>query len=122
MGRHHGMSELCLKVFLKVGWFKLLGFVATYTLHSAARYYRFVEYLEALLTKAHSRTLEPSQYRLMQAMQKLCPHGVDEGLVNTSRQMEHRNCSSDRKLASKDILWAAREQTNGYGPVASEDG
>lgn len=40
----------------------------------------------------------------MQAMQKLWPHGVDEGFVNTSRHMEHMNWSSDRKLPFKDIL------------------
>lgn len=43
-------------------------------------------------------------------MQKLWPHGVDEGLVNTSRQMEHWNCSSDRKLPWKDILPTARQE------------
>lgn len=31
-------------------------------------------------------------------MQKLCPHGVETGRVNISRQMGHRNCSSDNRL------------------------
>lgn len=53
--------------------------------------------------------MEPSQYLLMQLMQKLWPHGVDEGLVNMSRQIEHRNCSSDRKLPDRDILWRDAE-------------
>lgn len=52
----------------------------------------------------HPQTLDPSQYLLMQVMQKLWPHGVEEGFVNTSRHMEHMNCSSDRKLPFKDIL------------------
>lgn len=56
-------------------------------------------------TKIDTHTLDPSQYLLMQAMQKLWPHGVDEGLLNTSKQIEHWNCSSDRKLPYKDILW-----------------
>lgn len=37
----------------------------------------------------------------MQAWQKLWPHGVDTGLVKTSRQMEQVNWSSDRKAAGR---------------------
>lgn len=55
-------------------------------------------------------TLEPSQYLLIHGMQKLWPHGVDEGLVNTSRHMEHWNCSSERKLPYNDILWEAEDR------------
>lgn len=40
----------------------------------------------------------------MQARQKLCPQGVDTGLLNTSRQMEHVNWSSDRKAGTDDML------------------
>lgn len=58
-----------------------------------------------------SRTFSPSQYLLMQAMQKLWPHGVDEGFVNTSKQMEHSNCSSNRKLPFNDILWDEKTET-----------
>ena len=60
--------------------------------------------------QTNSRTLDPSQYLLMQPMQKLWPHGVDDGLLNTSRQIEHWNCSSDRKLPCKDILRTARQR------------
>lgn len=54
-------------------------------------------------------TLALFQYSLMHPKQKLWPHGVDDGLVNRSRQMEHWNCSSDKKLPSKDILWKKGE-------------
>lgn len=37
----------------------------------------------------------------MQVMQKLWPHGVDTGLSNTSKHMEHSSCSSDKKLREK---------------------
>lgn len=56
------------------------------------------------LTSTH--TLALLQYSLMHPKQKLWPQGVDDGLVNRSRQMEHWNCSSDNKLPCKDILWA----------------
>lgn len=46
-----------------------------------------------------------SQYDVMQERQKLWPHGVDTGLVKTSRQMEQENCSSDRKSTGTDIVW-----------------
>lgn len=46
----------------------------------------------------------------MHCMQKLCPHGVDAGLVNTSRHMEHWNCSSHKKLSYRDIFLEAKER------------
>lgn len=39
----------------------------------------------------------------MQDMQKLCPHGVDTGRVNTSRQMGQSSCSSDSRLFQEAI-------------------
>lgn len=39
----------------------------------------------------------------MQAWQKLWPHGVETGLLNTSRQIEQVNWSSDRKAAASAI-------------------
>lgn len=36
------------------------------------------------------------QYPRMQVWQKLCPHGMETGLVKTSRQMEQCTCSSER--------------------------
>jgi hypothetical protein len=36
-------------------------------------------------------------------MQKLCPLEVVTGSVNTSRQIEHRNWSSDRRLLEEAI-------------------
>lgn len=54
---------------------------------------------------SHTHTLALLQYSLMHPKQKLWPQGVDDGLVNRSRQMEHWNCSSDNKLPGKDILW-----------------
>ena len=43
------------------------------------------------------------QCSLMQSLQKLCPHGAVTGSVNTSRQMEHRNWSSDSRQLAADI-------------------
>lgn len=57
-----------------------------------------------------NKTLAPFQYLLMHCMQKLCPHGVDAGLVNTSRHMEHWNCSSHKKLSYRDIFLQAKER------------
>lgn len=45
----------------------------------------------------------------MQAMQKLWPHGVDTGLLNTSKQIEHSRWSSERKLRENGM--AARRTT-----------
>ncbi len=39
-----------------------------------------------------------AQYVEIQDMQKLCPHGVETGRVNTSRQTGQRSCCSDKKL------------------------
>ena len=44
----------------------------------------------------------PSQNFVIQVLQKLCPHGVETGLLNTSRQMGHEKFSdqvSDQVLA-----------------------
>lgn len=62
-----------------------------------------------------SHTLRPSQYLLMQLMQKLWPQGVDDGFQNTSRQMGHWNCLSDRKLPLSAILWKVRERERETG-------
>ncbi|TNN66512.1 hypothetical protein EYF80_023198 [Liparis tanakae] len=45
----------------------------------------------------------------MQAWQKLWPHDVETGLLNTSRQMEQVNWSSERKAAGSSIViqWEA---------------
>ena len=40
----------------------------------------------------------------MQVLQKLCPHGVETGLLNTSRQMEHEKLPSDQEVLAEAIL------------------
>ena len=40
-----------------------------------------------------------SQNTVIQALQKLCPHGVVTGLLNTSRQTEQEKSSSDHDAA-----------------------
>ena len=44
-----------------------------------------------------------SQYFVIQVLQKLCPHGVETGLLNTSRQMEHEKFSSDQLALAQAI-------------------
>ena len=39
----------------------------------------------------------------MQVLQKLCPHRVETGLLNTSRQMEQEKLSSDQEVLAKAI-------------------
>lgn len=66
-----------------------------------------IQYPDVLKYVIH--TLALLQYSLMHPKQKLWPQGVDDGLVKRSRQMEHWNCSSDKKLPCKDILWKKGE-------------
>lgn len=66
-----------------------------------------IQYPDVLKCIIH--TLALLQYSLMHPKQKLWPQGVDDGLVNRSRQMEHWNCSSDKKLPCNDILWKKGE-------------
>jgi hypothetical protein len=40
----------------------------------------------------------------MQVLQKLCPHGVETGLLNTSRQMGQEKFSSDQEVLAEAIL------------------
>lgn len=44
-------------------------------------------------------------------MQKLCPHGVETGLTNMSKQMGQRNCSSDNKLLLEAIFGGVAEDS-----------
>ena len=46
------------------------------------------------LQTGHSRLLLILQFLMMQALQKLCPHCMVTGAVNTSRQTGHRKLSS----------------------------
>ena len=39
----------------------------------------------------------------MQVLQKLCPQGVETGLLNTSRQMEQEKLSSDQEVIAEAI-------------------
>ncbi|CAL8327268.1 unnamed protein product [Arctogadus glacialis] len=40
----------------------------------------------------------------LQVLQKLCPHGVETGLLNTSRQMGQEKFSSDQEMLAEAIL------------------
>ena len=53
----------------------------------------------SLLQIGHLYRTWSSQNVVIQVLQKLCPHGVKTGLLNTSRQMEHEKSSSDQDVA-----------------------
>lgn len=55
----------------------------------------FGRFLKTCLHSGHSDFCLVSQKRLMHSRQKLCPHGMVTGFLKKSRQMLHRNCSSD---------------------------
>ena len=44
-----------------------------------------------------------SQNFAIQVLQKLCPHGVETGLLNTSRHMEHEKFSSGQEVFAEAI-------------------
>ena len=59
----------------------------------------------SLLQKGHLYWTCSSQNVVIQVLQKLCPHGVESGLLNTSRQMEHEKSSSDQEaIPRKQVL------------------
>lgn len=68
--------------------------------------------LKFCLQRGHWQCLDESQYLPMQALQKLWPQGVDIGLLNTSKQMEHSSWSSDRKLGENDMAENYRRWEN----------
>ena len=51
------------------------------------------------LQTGHLYWIFSSQNFVIQVLQKLCPHGVVTGLLNTSRQMGHEKLSSDQEVA-----------------------
>ena len=58
---------------------------------------------KSLLQTGHLYLTCPSQNLLIQVLQKLCPHGVETGLLNTSRQMQHEKFSSDPEVLAEAI-------------------
>ena len=56
-----------------------------------------------MLQRGHLNLTCSSQYFVIQVLQKLCPHGVETGLLNTSRQMEHEKFSSDPDVLAEAI-------------------
>lgn len=72
--------------------FSVMSFRSTLTLSSG-------RFLTTSLHRGHTAFCLTSQKRLMHSKQKLCPHGMDAGFLKISRQMLHRNCSSDNTEA-----------------------
>ena len=60
--------------------------------------------MKAMLQRGHLNVTCSSQCFVIQVLQKLCPHGVETGLLNTSRQMEHEKFSSDQEVLAEAIL------------------
>ena len=60
--------------------------------------------LKSSLQTGHLYLTCSSQNLVIQALQKLCPHGVETGLLNTSRQMEHEKLPSDQEVLAEAIL------------------
>ena len=59
--------------------------------------------LKSFLQTGHLYLTFSSQNLVIQVLQKLCPHGVVTGLLNTSRQMGHEKFSSDQEVLAEAI-------------------
>ena len=59
--------------------------------------------MKSLLQTGHLYWTCSSQNFVIQVLQKLCPHVVVTGLLNTSRQMEHEKFPSDQEVLAQAI-------------------
>ena len=65
-----------------------------------------------------------SQKVVIQVLQKLCPHGVEMGLLNTFKQMEQEKSSSDQEVAKtmprKQLFYEIKYRANMCNMLRSE--